>query len=89
MSVGTFDMDKVILFPQAVQIVIDTVDVPLYPDSANPEALEDALKIYKGKPLINSVTGEEHSLARFLPLTKEYGAAVTGLTEFFNVYYRI
>jgi 5-methyltetrahydrofolate--homocysteine methyltransferase len=78
-NVGTFGTDEVDLLPRAVQAVIDTVDVPLCIDSSNPEALEAALKVYKGKPLINSVTGEEHSLARVLPLVKEYGAAVVGL----------
>jgi 5-methyltetrahydrofolate--homocysteine methyltransferase len=80
-SVGTFGVDEVILLPRAVQTVIDTVDIPLCLDSAVPEALEAALKVYKGKPLINSVTGEEHSLAKILPLVKEYGAAVIGLVQ--------
>jgi 5-methyltetrahydrofolate--homocysteine methyltransferase len=80
-SVGTFGVDEVILLPRAVQTVIDTVDIPLCLDSAVPEALEAALKVYKGKPLINSVTGEEHSLAKVLPLVKEYGAAVIGLVQ--------
>jgi len=80
-SVGTFGVDEVTLLPQAVQAVIDTVDIPLCLDSANPEALEAALKVCKGKPLINSVTGEEHSLAKVLPLVKEYGAVVIGLVQ--------
>ena len=80
-SAGTFGVDEVTLLPQAVQAVIDTVDIPLCLDSANPEALEAALKVYKGKPLINSVTGEEHSLAKVLPLVKEYGAVVIGLVQ--------
>ena len=80
-SVGTFGVDEVILLPQAVQTVIDTVDIPLCLDGAVPEALEAALKVYKGKPLINSVTGEKHSLAKILPLVKEYGAAVIGLVQ--------
>ncbi len=80
-SVAGFGVDEVILLPQTVQVVMDTVDIPLCLDSANSEALETALKVYKGKPLINSVTGEEHSLARVLPLVKEYGAAVVGLTQ--------
>ena len=58
---------------------MDTVDVPLCIDSNNPEALRAALHIYRGKPLINSVTGEEHSLEKVLPLVKEYRAAVIGL----------
>lgn len=80
-NVSMFGVDEVTLLPQAVQAVIDTVDVPLCLDSANPEALEAALKVYQGKPLINSVTGEEHSLGKVLPLVKEYGAAVIGLVQ--------
>jgi len=80
-SVGTFGVDEVMLLPQAVQTVMDTVDVALCLDSAVPEALEAALKVYRGKPLINSVSGEEHSLAKVLPLVKEYGAAVIGLVQ--------
>jgi 5-methyltetrahydrofolate--homocysteine methyltransferase len=74
-------VDEVTLLPRAVQTVIDTVDIPLCLDSAVPEALEAALKVYKGKALINSVTGEEHSLAKVLPLVKKYGAAVIGLVQ--------
>ena len=74
-------VDEVALLPKVVQIVMDTVDVPLCLDSPNPEALQAALKVYKGKPLINSVTGSEHSLNSVLPLVKEYGAAVVGLTQ--------
>jgi 5-methyltetrahydrofolate--homocysteine methyltransferase len=80
-NVGTFGVDEVALLPKAVRTVMDTVDVPLCLDSANPEALAAALKVYKGKPLINSVSGEEASLARVLPLVKEYGAAVVGLVQ--------
>jgi len=80
-NVGTFGVDEVSLLPQAVQAVMDTVDIPLCIDSNNPAALEAALKIYKGKPLINSVSGEEHSLTRVLPMVKEYGAAVIGLVQ--------
>jgi 5-methyltetrahydrofolate--homocysteine methyltransferase len=80
-NVGTFGVDEVALLPKAVQAVTQTVDTPLCLDSANPEALEAALKVYKGKPLINSVTGEEHSLAKVLPLVKKYGAAVIGLAQ--------
>jgi len=80
-NVGTFGVDEVALLPRAVQAVMDTVDVPLCLDSSNPDALEAALKVYKGKPLVNSVTGEEHSLKRVLPLIKKYGAAVIGLVQ--------
>jgi len=80
-NVSMFGVDEVSLLPQAVLAVMDTVDVPLCLDSPNPQALAAALKVYKGKPLINSVTGEEHSLEKVLPLVKEYGAAVIGLVQ--------
>jgi 5-methyltetrahydrofolate--homocysteine methyltransferase len=80
-NVSTFGVDEVTLLPRAVQAVMDVVQVPLCIDSANPAALEAALKIYKGKPLINSVTGEEHSLGKVLPLVKEYKAAIIGLVQ--------
>jgi len=80
-NVGTFGVDEAALLPQAVQAVVDTVDIPLCLDSAFPEALEAALKVYKGKPLINSVTGEERSMAKVLPLVKKYEAAVIGLLQ--------
>jgi 5-methyltetrahydrofolate--homocysteine methyltransferase len=79
-NVGALGVDEVVLLPQVVQIVMDTVDVPLCLDSANPAAIEAALKVYRGKPLVNSVTGQENSLKKILPLIKEYKAAVIGLT---------
>ncbi len=80
-NVNIFGVDEVALLPKAVQAVMDTVDIPLCLDSTSPEALEAALKVYKGKPLINSVSGEEQSLAKVLPLVKGYGTAVVGLVQ--------
>jgi 5-methyltetrahydrofolate--homocysteine methyltransferase len=80
-NVGVFGIDEVALLPKAVQAVMETVDTPLCLDSSNTDALEAALKVYKGKPLVNSVSGEDHSLKRVLPLIKEYGAAVVGLVQ--------
>ena len=80
-NVCTFGVDEVTLLPQAVKAVMDSVDIPLCLDSTNPEALAAALKVYEGKPLINSVTGEEHSLDKILPLVKKYGATVIGLVQ--------
>jgi 5-methyltetrahydrofolate--homocysteine methyltransferase len=80
-NIAAAGVDEVSRLPQAVQLVMETVEVPLCLDSPNPEALEAALKVYRGKPLINSVTGEEHSLKKVLPLVKEYGAAVIGLAQ--------
>ncbi len=80
-NVNIFGADEVDLLPKVVKAVMDTVDIPLCLDSANPEALEAAIKVYKGKPLINSVTGEEQSLAKVLPVIKKHGAAVVGLVQ--------
>jgi 5-methyltetrahydrofolate--homocysteine methyltransferase len=80
-NVGTFGVDEIALLPRAVQAVMDIVDVPLCIDSNNLAALEAAVRIYKGKPLVNSVTGEERSLTRVLPLVREYEAAVIGLVQ--------
>jgi 5-methyltetrahydrofolate--homocysteine methyltransferase len=78
---GAFGVDEVDVLPRAVKIAMKAVDVPLCIDSSNSGALMAALKVYKGKPLVNSVSGEEHSLTRILPVIKEYGAAVVGLTQ--------
>jgi 5-methyltetrahydrofolate--homocysteine methyltransferase len=80
-NVTIFGLDEAPILPEAVKAVMETVDAPLCIDSANAGALKAALKIYKGKPLVNSVSGEERSLERVLPLIKEYGAAVVGLTQ--------
>jgi len=79
-NVGSPGADEEGLLSRAVQAVTEVVDVPLCLDSDNPGALKKALKVYRGKPIINSVTGQENSLAEVLPLVKEYGAAVIALT---------
>ncbi|MCU0507613.1 MAG: dihydropteroate synthase [Anaerolineae bacterium] len=71
--------DEPEIMRQAVQMVMDTVDLPLSIDSANPDALEAGLALYQGKALINSTTGEDEALERVLPLAKKYGAAVIAL----------
>jgi 5-methyltetrahydrofolate--homocysteine methyltransferase len=80
-NVGAFGVDEVDVLPRAVKIAMKAVDAPLCIDSSNHDALVAALKVYKGKPLVNSVSGEEKSLAKILPVIKEYGAAVVGLTQ--------
>lgn len=67
------------LLPEAVIALQDNFDIPLCLDSPNPAAIEAALKVSRGKCLINSVNGEERSLQRLLPIAKEYGAAIIGL----------
>jgi 5-methyltetrahydrofolate--homocysteine methyltransferase len=73
-------VDEISVLPTVIETIMAAVDVPLCIDINNPVALGEALKVYKGKPIVNSVTGEENSLNTILPLVKEYGAAVIGLT---------
>jgi 5-methyltetrahydrofolate--homocysteine methyltransferase len=80
-NIGTFGVDEVKILPAVVQIIMAEVDTPLCLDSSNQGALAAALKIYKGKALINSVSGEEYSMSKVLPMVKEYGAAVIGLVQ--------
>lgn len=79
-NVGVAGLDDVSLLPEVIQIVTDEVDIPICIDTPNPEALAAALSVTPGKPLINSVNGEESSLNTVLPLVKEYNAAVIALT---------
>ena len=88
--------DEPAILAKAIQLVQDTVDVPLAIDSSIVAALEAGLAVYKGKPLVNSVTGEEERLEVVLPLVKKYGAAVvaisndeTGISEDPNVRYEV
>lgn len=78
-NVGAAGVDEVTLLPRAVQAVMEVVDAPLCIDSDDPAALTAALKVYKGKPIINSVNGQDERLEVILPLVKEHGAAVIGL----------
>jgi len=79
-NVGAAGADEVELLPLAIRAVSEVTDLPLCLDSPNAQALRAGLEVYEGKALINSVNGEEASLERVLPLVKEYGAAVIGLT---------
>jgi len=83
-NVGAAGVNEQELLPRAVRLVLETVGTPIAIDTADREALAAALAMHRdvnpdGKPLINSVNGEEASLARVLPLVADYGAAVIGL----------
>jgi 5-methyltetrahydrofolate--homocysteine methyltransferase len=78
-NAGVPGADEPSLLKQVLTTVMEVTDVPLCIDTADPEALDLALKTYGGKALINSVNGEEKSLNTVLPLVKEYQAAVIGL----------
>lgn len=78
-NAGVPGVDEPALLQQVMRTVMEATGAPLCIDTANPKALELALKTYQGKALINSTNGEEKSLQGVLPLAKEYGAAVIGL----------
>jgi 5-methyltetrahydrofolate--homocysteine methyltransferase len=73
--------DEPVLLVEAIRAVQETVDVPICIDSSVVAALEAGLRACRGKPLVNSVTGEEERLAAVLPLVAERGAAVIGITN--------
>jgi 5-methyltetrahydrofolate--homocysteine methyltransferase len=79
-NVGHPQIDEVAIMPKVVEAVLSVVDVPLCIDSNEPKILESGLKLCPGKPLVNSVNGEEKQLATVLPIVKDRGAAVIGLT---------
>lgn len=79
-NVGLPGIDEKNMMITAVKAIQGIADVPLQIDSTIPEVLEAALRIYAGKPIVNSVNGEEKSLDTVLPIVKKYGAAVVGLT---------
>jgi len=79
-NVGVPGIDEIAVVKLVVELVASVVDVPLCLDSANPDVLAAGLAAAPGKPLVNSVSSEEKKLATVLPLVKERGAAVIGLT---------
>jgi len=79
-NVGISGIDEPALLKEAIQAVREVTEVPLCIDSALPKALEAGLQVYEGKALVNSVNGEERKLKDVLPVVKQYGAAVIGLT---------
>ena len=88
--------DEPAILAKAIQLVQEVVDVPLAIDSSIVAALEAGLSVYQGKPMVNSVTGEEERLEDDLPRVKKYGAAVvaisndeTGISEDPNVRYEV
>jgi 5-methyltetrahydrofolate--homocysteine methyltransferase len=73
--------DEPAILARTVKLVQSITDLPLSIDSSIVAALEAGLAVYKGKPLVNSVTGEEERLEAVLPLVKKYGAAVVAISN--------
>ena len=78
-NVGAPGVDEPALMEQVVKALQSVVSLPLQLDSSHAEALERGLRVYNGKPIVNSVNGEPEVLKKILPLCKKYGAAVVGL----------
>ena len=78
-NVGMPGLDEPTLLTQAVESLQSVISLPLQLDTANPEALAKALRVYNGKALINSVTGKAASMAAVFPLVKKYGGVVVAL----------
>ena len=79
-NVGHPEIDEKSMMVRVVKAIQSVCDAPLQIDSTKPEVLDAGLRCYSGKPIVNSVNGEEKSLSEVLPLVKKYGAAVVGLT---------
>lgn len=79
-NVGLPDIDEEAMMIRTVKAVQGVVDCPLQIDSTMAKVLDSALRIYNGKPIVNSVNGEDNILDTILPIVKKYGASVVGLT---------
>ena len=78
-NVGAPGVDEPVLMEQVVKALQSVTSLPLQLDSSNVEALTRGLRVYNGKPIVNSTNGEPEKLAAILPLCKKYGAAIVGL----------
>lgn len=79
-NAGLPDIDEKDILCRCVRELQSVTDLPLQIDTANPSALEASMRIYNGKPLVNSVNGKEDSITSVLPLVKKYGGVVIALT---------
>ena len=78
-NVGLPEINEKNMMVKTVKALQSIVDVPLQIDSTKPEVLEAALRVYNGKPIVNSVNGEDKVLDTILPVVAKYGGAVIGL----------
>jgi len=79
-NVGLPDIDEVSMMQKAVTEIQGITNLPLQIDTVNVKALEAAMRIYNGKPMVNSVNGKQESMDAIFPLVKKYGGVVVGLT---------
>lgn len=79
-NVGLPDIDEVSMMKEAIQEIQGVTQLPLQIDTVDPIALKKAMRLYNGKPMVNSVTGKQESMDTVFPLLKKYGGVVVGLT---------
>ena len=79
-NVGLPEIDEPAMMEEAVRELQSIIDLPLQIDTADGRALEQALRVYNGKPLVNSVNGKKESMETVFPLVKKYGGTVVALT---------
>lgn len=79
-NAGLPEIDEAAVLVDLVGKIQGVTGLPLQIDSSDPEAVEAAVRVYAGKPIINSVNGKAESLEAVLPIVKHYGCAVVGLT---------
>ncbi len=79
-NVGLPEIDEPSMMEEVVRELQSIIDLPLQIDTSSPEAMERAMRVYNGKPLVNSVNGKEESMKAVFPLVKKYGGVVVALT---------
>ena len=80
MNVGLPEIDEKVMMPKVIKTLQEIINVPIQLDSSNVEALEQGLRYYNGRTIVNSVNGKEEALNKILPIVKKYGAGLAGLT---------
>ena len=78
-NVGLPEIDEVYMLERAVKAISAAVTQPIQIDSSDPEAIERVMRVYNGKPMVNSVNGKRESLDAILPIVKKYGGVLVGL----------
>lgn len=79
-NVGIPDIDEKAELPRYIEELQAVINLPLQIDTSDPTAMELAMRLYNGKPLVNSVNGKKESMAQIFPLVKKYGGVVIALT---------
>ncbi len=79
-NIGLPEIDEEKVMTSVVKEIQSVISLPLQIDSSSPEVIEKAVRIYNGKPLINSVNGKEEIMDKIFPIAKKYGACIVGLT---------